>query len=97
MGIFTDHYAACINYIIYDNLDSDLENLDTYEFRPSKRGFKLAALNINSLTAHIEELRVLLADRPIDVLAINETKLDGNVSDNEVNISGYEITRSDRI
>ena len=41
-------------------------------------------MNISSLTAHIDELRVLLADRPIDVLAINETKLDGNVSDNEV-------------
>ena len=53
-------------------------------------------MNINSLIAHIEELRVLLADRPIDVLAVNETKLDSNVSDNEVKICGYEITRSDR-
>ena len=53
-------------------------------------------MNINSLTAHIDELRVLLADRPIDVLAINETKIDGKVSDNEVKISGYDITRSDR-
>ena len=53
-------------------------------------------MNINSLTAHIDELRVLLADRrPIDVLAINETKLDGNVSNKEVKISGYEITHRD--
>ena len=72
------------------------ENLDTYEFLPSKRGFKLASLNINSLLAHIEELRVLLADLSIDVLAINETKLDSTVNDNEVYIPGYEIIRRDR-
>ena len=72
------------------------ENLDTYEFLPPKRGFKLASLNINSLLAHIEELRVLLADRPIDVLAINETKLDSTVNDDEVYIPGYELIRSDR-
>lgn len=72
------------------------ENLDTYELLPPKRGFKLPALNINSLLAHIEELRVLLADLPIDVLAINETKLDSTVNDNEVYIPGYVIIRSDR-
>ena len=60
------------------------ENLDTYQFLPSKRGSKLASLNISSLLAHIEELRVLLADLSIDVLAINETDLDSTVNDNEV-------------
>ena len=50
-------------------------------------------MNINSLLAHIEELRVLLADLSIDVLAINETKLDSTVNDNEVYIPGYEIIR----
>ena len=73
------------------------ENLDTYEFLPSKkRVFKLASLNINSLLAHIEELRVLLADLSIEVLVINETKLDSTVNDKEVYIPGYEIIRSDR-
>ena len=71
------------------------ENLDTYELLPPKRGFKLASLNINSLLAHIEELRVLLADLPIDVLAINESKLDSTVNDDEVYIPGYELICSD--
>lgn len=65
-------------------------------FHEDRTNFKLASLNINSLLAHIEELRVLLADLPIDVLAINETKLDSAVNDNEVYIPGYEIIRSDR-
>ena len=38
----------------------------------------------------------MLSDRPIDILAINETKLDDTISDNEIHISGYESIRSDR-
>lgn len=36
------------------------------------RRFKFASLNVRNLTKHIDELRVLLADCPIDILAINE-------------------------
>lgn len=38
----------------------------------------------------------MLSDRPIDILAINESKLDDTISDNEIHISGYESIRSDR-
>ena len=48
-----------------------------------------------SLTA-VDELRVLLADNPIDILALNETWLDTSIRDNDVFISGYEIVRRDR-
>ena len=63
---------------------------------PAKRGFKLASLNIASLMKHIDELRILLADCPVDVLSINETKLDNSIQDCEVYIPGYEIVRRDR-
>ena len=56
-------------------------------------GFKIASLNITSLVKHIEELRIFLVDNMIDVLAINETRLD---SANEVHIHGCEIVRRDR-
>lgn len=65
-------------------------------FLPKMSGFKLASLNITSLVKHIDELRVLLADNTIDVLAINETRLDPTVSDTEMHIHGYEIVRRDR-
>ena len=68
----------------------------SYHFLPRKRGFKLAALNVNKLSTHIDELKILLGENPIDVLAINETKLDDSISDNEVYIPGYEIVRRDR-
>ena len=63
---------------------------------PKRSGFKLASLNLTSLVKHVDELRVFLANNEIDVLAINETRLDGTISDNEVHIHGYEIVRRDR-
>ena len=63
---------------------------------PSSRGFKLANLNITSLVKHIDELRILLADTPVDVLSIKETRLDDSVKDSDVCIPGYEIIRRDR-
>ena len=62
---------------------------------PSHCGFKLASLNINKLTTHIDELRIFLAHNEIDILSINETKLNETISD-EVNILGYDIVRRDR-
>jgi hypothetical protein len=55
-------------------------NSDINPLLPKMRGFKIASLNITSLVKHIEELRIFLADNMIDVLAINETRLDSAVS-----------------
>ena len=71
---------------------SNVQNL----LLPNRSGFKLASLNITSLVKHIDELRIYLSNNVIDVLAINETRLDSTVGDNEVHIPGYEIVRRDR-
>ena len=60
------------------------------------RGLAIACLNINSLTAHIDELRVFIRDSEIDILAINESKLDNTTKEHEVYLPGYEIVRRDR-
>lgn len=64
---------------------------------PPWHGFKLASLNINKLTAHIDELRILLANNKIDVMSINETKLGETITENEVNIPAYDIVWRDRL
>ena len=51
---------------------------------------------MGSLKKHIDEVKVLLFDISIDVLAINETRLDSTISDNEMHVPGYEIVRRDR-
>ena len=57
----------------------------------------MAALNINSLVAHIDELRVFMSSSEIDILAINETKLNCSVENNEIHLQGFDIVRKDRI
>ena len=56
----------------------------------------IACLNINSLIAHIDELRIFISDAKIDILCVNETKLDPSINDREVYLAGYEIVRRDR-
>ena len=63
---------------------------------PANHGFKIASLNVNSLIKHIDDLRIFLADNPVDVLAINESKLDDSIKNCELYIPGYEIIRIDR-
>jgi hypothetical protein len=65
-------------------------------YKSFSKGLVMASLNINSLVAHIDEFRVFMKDSNIDIVSINETKLDSSINDNEVYISGYEIVRKDR-
>ena len=55
-------------------------------------------ININGLSTHVDELRVYLATitNDIDILAINETKLDESIMEGEGNICGYDIVRRER-
>ena len=57
------------------------------------RGFKIDLLNVNSLTKHIDELKVYMANKPLDVLVINESKLDLVDSHQLVQLEGYNIVR----
>ncbi|XP_068680643.1 uncharacterized protein [Montipora foliosa] len=56
----------------------------------------MASLNITSLTKYIDELRILLANCPLDVISINETRLEQGILNSEIYIPGYEIVRRDR-
>ena len=69
---------------------------DPSTINPFGRGFVMAALNINSLLAHLDDLKFFVLDSKIDVLAINETKIDSSVNDNEIYLPGFEVVRKDR-
>ena len=64
-------------------------------------GFELYSrwvpLNVNKLSTHIDELRILLADKCLDVLAIHETKLDVFNNNSDFYICGYELIRRDSL
>ena len=70
--------------------------------KPSKflnsfgRGFVMASLIINSLLAHIGDLRIFVTDSKIDILPINETKLGSSIGDSQISLAGFEVVRRDR-
>ena len=51
---------------------------------------------MNSLLFHIDEVRTIIRDLGLHILAINETKLDDSIDDALIGIDGYSIRRSDR-
>ena len=60
------------------------------------KGFRIAHLNITSIPKYIEQLRLYLLNKPVDVFTINETRLDESIGNVEVNIQGYKLWRKDR-
>lgn len=53
-------------------------------------------LNIVSLPKHIEEVRILSAEQCLDILALNETRLDENISNQDMYIHNYDLIKFDR-
>ena len=51
-----------------------------------RNGLKIASLNIVSLRKYKDELGIILNDNEIDIIGLNETRLDENISDRELRI-----------
>ena len=88
-----------------EQIDIEIDNNSTaiYEsievnnpYNTFGKGLVMASLNVNSLLAHIDERKIFTSANALDVLIINETKLDRAIDNQEVNIPGYEIIRNDR-
>ena len=45
---------------------------------------------------YIDEIRLIVSENQIHVLALNETRLDDSIGDNEVKIPNYSLIRKDR-
>ena len=85
------------NYMSNSTLNSPNLNPKFPSFS-KMRGFKIAFLNMCSLTCHYDdrELCVFMEDRAIDKLGLNETRLDNTIADSQFDIEGYDILRRDR-
>ena len=77
-----------------NNVSGDF--LKTLSSIPNERGFKMAFLNIVSLPKNIDEINFSMTNKFIDLIAFNETRLDANITDNMINLDGYDIVRKDR-
>ena len=59
-------------------------------------GLHLIHLNINIILYKVDEHLEIANKTRGTVIDLTETKLDATISDDEVNIDGYELIRSDR-
>ena len=67
------------------------------KFEPfCKSGSHFLHINVNSLLSKIDGLRDVMGHTRPAILEITESKLDSSASEQEVDISGYSILRSDR-
>ena len=65
-------------------------------FNLPKKGLKIIQLNTRSITNKLDQIRLMLHMKSVDILAITETWLDNSWSDNELVITGYNLFRRDR-
>ena len=78
------------------NIDMSNNSFKQDELVPTIRGFKIASLNITSLPKHIDELRIAMKNNEIDVLAINESRMDSSIAPEIITIHGYNWVSKDR-
>ena len=88
-SIFPEAHSS----LIIINESSLLSHTPNY---PKLKGFRITRLNITSLLKYIEELKTYLADNQFEILSINETRLDTEIEDGNVDFPGYDIIRQDR-
>ena len=93
-----DYFADDITVPSETQSNSDLDTSSSTDNREvfNKRGLHLIHLNINSILSKIDELRAIAKKSRASVIGITESKLDKTVLDEEINIDGCELARSDR-
>ena len=69
----------------YIDTNNNLLNKGSLE---NLKGFRIAHLNTTSLPEYIDQLRLYLINKPVDILGINETRLNDSIENAEVHIQG---------
>ena len=59
-------------------------------------GLKCCHLNINGLYGKLDEIKLLLFETKVDILAISESHLSNQIHDYEIDIPNYAFIRKDR-
>ena len=67
-----------------------VENLSSVD------GLKCCHLNVNGLFSKLDEIKLLLFETKIDILAISESHLNSEILDYEISIPNYALIRNDR-
>ena len=71
-------------------------NINNISDLSKEKGFKLMHWNVRSLIRKVDQVGVLLADSPIDVITVSETWLKPHLSSSLLATDGIQIFRQDR-
>ena len=77
-----------LNFV--ENSEYNFKNLN------SRKGLSISLLNVNGLRSKLDDIKILLQSGNIDILCVNETKVDQHISQADLAISGYNLHRKDR-
>ena len=66
------------------------------QLKGKKSLLKVGHINIDGLLSKIPEIRVIIEESDLDILSVTETHLFVAISDDQLNIEGYEFARRDR-
>ena len=61
-----------------------------------KKGLSFVSINARSLLPKMSEMRYILEQSTASILAVSETWLDANITDEEIGVRGYSVMRRDR-
>ena len=79
------------------NSVSELLTNEYDSFSLKCKGFEIVHHNVHHILNKMDQMRPLLSSIKIDIYGACETFLVNNVSNNELNIQGYNVVRADRI
>ena len=61
-----------------------------------KKGIIISSINVSGLVKNSDELKLLVDEENIHILAINETKLDNETSNEIISLGNFDLRRTDR-
>ena len=91
------HNESEITNIFVDNPNRSIDEITAINnILHEYPGLKFGHINVNGLKGKLSEIHTLLIETSLDILAITETKLANNTSNEEIAIEGYSTIRNDR-
>ena len=87
---------SCLQNDDKDTLPVYTENMNlsyknTYNVFKNVNGLKFMHINITTLLPKIDDIKHLLIDLKVDIISLNETRLDKRINDACLNIDGYSL------
>ena len=73
-----------------------MATINSFDKLHEAKGFKLAHLNIRSIVKKIDQLRVCLQDKSIDIFSVSETWMRPHLGTQLVELQGFQAFRLDR-